>query len=380
LSRYVALDLHKNYIYGGEWTAGETGKRHFRVPNTPEGWSQLLTRLDATCRVAVEVTGNAFELCDLLSPHVAEVLPANPLALKRLGSGRHTDKVDVDRLAQMIALGTVPTVWVPPEPVRGTRRLLRHRERLSSQRRGFVNQAKAVLRRHGVPLPKEADIRRAVERSIVESLPAEERVILLSALRQVSQVEHDLADIEAEVARQVAHVPEVRCLLTISGIGIVTAATIWAGIGDPHRFHRPRELSRYAGLDATVMQSGEQNSRGHISKQGNRLLRAALIQAANVVALHDTGYLGQFYRRKVAKLGHNRAVVATARKLLIVAWQLMLTGRAYRGVRPQVMKHKLIELRRLVERPAPWQALLDEYFPATPCRPTCRRRARAPAA
>jgi transposase len=151
---------------------------------------------------------------------VAEVLPANPLALKRLGSGRHTDRVDVDRLAKMVALGTVPTVWVPPQPMRGVRRLLHHRERVSIQRRRLINQAKAVLRRHGIALPKEANIRKVVARTEVESLPAEERVILLSALRQLGPVEAELEHLDAEVARQVAYVGNVRLLLTITGLGV----------------------------------------------------------------------------------------------------------------------------------------------------------------
>lgn len=62
MARYIALDVHKGYIYAGEWLPEEKTKRHFRVANTPDGWSQLLQRLDATCHVAVEVTGNALEL------------------------------------------------------------------------------------------------------------------------------------------------------------------------------------------------------------------------------------------------------------------------------------------------------------------------------
>src|SRR5690606_42097772 len=103
---------------------------HDTLPISPEGWARFLQTLSPDCRVALEVTGNAFEVHDWLSPHVEQVLLANPVELRRLGSGRHTDRVDAARLAKMLAMGTLPTVWVPPQPVRELRRLLRHRERL----------------------------------------------------------------------------------------------------------------------------------------------------------------------------------------------------------------------------------------------------------
>ncbi len=125
--RYIGLDLHKHYVHGCEWTPAapeRTHERHFRFPNTPEGWITLCAQMDRTCWIALEVTGSAFEAHDRLSPHAERVLLANAHALKRLGSGRHTDRVDAARLAQMLALGTLPTVWVPPPALRDVRRLL----------------------------------------------------------------------------------------------------------------------------------------------------------------------------------------------------------------------------------------------------------------
>jgi hypothetical protein len=111
------------------------------------GWSQFIAHLDADVQIALEVTGSAFEVYDILAPHAAQVLVSNPVAMRRLGSGRHTDREDAVRLAQMLALGTLPAVWVPPHPVRGVRRLLAVRERLGSYRRALTNQARAVLSR-----------------------------------------------------------------------------------------------------------------------------------------------------------------------------------------------------------------------------------------
>ena len=181
--RYIGLDLHARYIHGCEWkpeVADGGKKQHFRSPDTPDGWAQLLPQLDRTCWVALEVTGSAFETHDVLSPHVDRVLLANPVDLKRLGCGRHTDWVDAARLAKMLAVGTLPTVWVPPQPMREVRRLLYYRARLASNRRRAINQAKVVLRRAGHLLSRDTDVRGWLTPERLATLPASDRVILLS--------------------------------------------------------------------------------------------------------------------------------------------------------------------------------------------------------
>ncbi len=107
-------------------------ERHSRLPNIREGWARLETQLDPDCWAALEITGSAFELHDCISRWGGKTLLAHPVELKRLGSGRHTDCVDAARLAKMLALGTIPTVWVPPQPLREIRNLLYYHERLVS--------------------------------------------------------------------------------------------------------------------------------------------------------------------------------------------------------------------------------------------------------
>lgn len=236
---------------------------------------------------------------DRLLPHVGKVLLANPVELKRLGSGRHTDRVDAERLAKMLALGTLPTVWVPPPAVRAVRRLWQYRDRLARQRRRCLTQAKAVLQRHRLHGPRHADPLRWLEREEIDQLPAADRVILLSALRQLRSVEAELEAIPAEIARQVAEEPGVRVLRSITGVGLVAAAAAMrAYLGDPRRFPTAKQVTRYAGLDASVHQSGEQEWRGRISRNGSKLLRRVVVEAAHSVARHDLGPSGLFYRRK----------------------------------------------------------------------------------
>ncbi len=354
MPRYIGLDLHKMYVHGCEWSpiAPDKAKaKHFRFPNTHAGWTELLNQLDRSCWVALEVTGSAFEAYDRLSPHVDRVLLANPRELKRLGARRHTDRVDAERLAKVLALDSLPTVWVPPLPMREVRRLLRYRYRLVQTRRRCISQAKRLLQRHGILLGRHASVHWAALRQDLSVLPSGDHAILASLLRQMNGVETELRAMETEIAERVHAVPDVRQLLTMTNVGLVGAATIWASLGDPHRFTSPKQVGRYAGLDPSFVQSGEALRRGRISKNGNTLLRTVLVEVALGVARRDDGALGHFYRRKNAQIGHKKAAIALARKLLIVAWRILLTKEAYRALKPKAVARKHREIHRLLQSP-----------------------------
>ena len=351
MPRYIGLDLHKASVVGCEWQPdAEAGHQETpcRCPTTPEGWSPLLTHLGGDAIVALEVTGNAFEVYDTLLPHAREVVVANPLEMRRLGSGKHTDKGDAARLAQMLAMGVLPTVWVPPPSVRAVRRLLAGRERLLSMRTAAINQLKAIGRRHGLAWEwRDHDPRLA---TLTQELEADEWVLFEAARRQVAALDVSLRDVEGEILGRLKDDPPCRPLRTIPGVGPITAATIWAAIGDPRRFRTAKQVARYAGLDPTVMQSGERDQRGRISKNGSRPRRTVLVEAAHVVSRHDEGSLGTWYARVAPAKGRNKSTVALARKLLVLAWKLMLKGQDYRDMKPERVRRKLAQLDKQVEQ------------------------------
>jgi transposase len=347
VGRVFGLDVHNRYVHGYEWHEGQG--RHFRFANTPEDWNSFLSTVTSEDEVALEATGSAFALYYRIAPHVRRVVVANPLEMRRLGSGRHTDRVDAERLVFMVLLGTLKEVWVPPTPIAELRRLLQYRERIQNGITRLSNQIWATLRGLGVATAG-GDPLKLLAQDDIEVLPTAERVIVLSALRRLETERRELAILDAEIARQTRDVPEVRLLLSIPGVGRIVAAQIYAALGDARRFRTPRQVARYAGLDPTVVQSGDRSYRGHISKNGSRLLRRAMVEAAHIIALHDRGSLREFYRRKVDELGYTKTIVALARKLLIVAWRVLVTGEPYRAVRPSLWETKQRQLTRLAGR------------------------------
>lgn len=146
-----------------------------------------------------------------------------------------------------------------------------------------------------------------------------------------------------------------KCFSAFPGVGILTAAAIWAWIAEPGRFRTSKQVAIYAGLDPSVHQSGETYYQGKISKNGNRLLRPLLIDAAQVVGRYDRGKPGQFYRRKSLHIGAKKAIVALARKLVVVAWEMLLRGELYRDEAVAMTQRKQIALQRLSQAGPSWK-------------------------
>lgn len=362
MPRFMGLDLHKAYVHGYVFQAGQKGT-HFRFPNTTEAWARFLaTQLTRDTWVAIEATGNAFTVYDRLIDRAGQVVVAHPAALKRLGSGRHTDRVDAERLAQMLALGTIPAVWVPPAEIRAIRALIRQAEACQHAATAWTNRARSVLIRQGYAVPRTVAVPDWLTDHAAE-LDATTQILLTSALTMAAEARAEAERLQGEVLRRLQDRPEMAWLWSLAGLGAWTAAVVWAWIGDPQRFRSARHVTRYAGLDPSVHQSGEADWRGHISHQGPAELRHALVEAAWFALRSPASPVRAFYDRVVGRLGKRRAIVAVARKLLIAAWRIWREQRLAQEVDPRRYQKKLSAIRvtirsrppyPLAERLAPW--------------------------
>jgi transposase len=172
-------------------------------------------------------------------------------------------------------------------------------------------------------------------------LPPDERETVDGALRQVDFLDGEVGLIERELAGQALESEEIRRLMTVPGVSLISAATFVAVVGDVGRFSSPKKLVSYVGLDPKVRQSGEAPARhGHISKQGPGEARHMLCEAAWVV-VRTPGPLRGFYERVRARRGTQIALVATARKLCVLFWHLLTREQNYAFERPSLTRRKL---------------------------------------
>jgi len=319
--RAIGLDVHLEFC---EVAIAEGGKVRSagRIETKPQQIELFAQSLGRDDRVALEVTGNAWEIKRILDPHVAAVIVVSPTDTGIREARAKTDRLDARTLARLLASGELEAVWMPDRETQVMRRRLQRRSQLIWGRSKAKNQIHAVLMRQLVGRAPFSDLFGKKGRSWLAELelPVEERESVDSALRQVEFLDSEIEAVERLIATEALESPEVRRLMTVPGVNVICAATFLAAIGDIRRFESPRKLVGYLGLDPRVRQSGPgPATHGHISKQGS--VRA--------------------------RRGHSVAIVAAARKLACLFWCLLTREQDYAYAQPSLTRKKLrrLELR-----------------------------------
>ena len=353
VGRAIGLDVHRDFCVVAICEDGKV-RSAGRVPSTPEGLGLLAESLLATDRVALEVTGSCWEVARMLEPHVQRVIVVSPDDTGISSARAKTDKLDSRTLASLLWKGELDAVWMPDERCRILRRRLARREQLMRTRTRAKNEIQAVLQRRLQERPPFADLFGVKGRQWLAGLelPVEERESVDAGLRQIAFTDTEIAAVDRSIAQQALAWPEIRRLMTVSGVNLICAASFLAAIGEPSRFLTSRKLVAYLGLDPKVRQSGEAPARsGRISKRGSASARWALVEAAWSV-VKQPGPLRAFYERLRARRGHGKAIVATARKLTVLFWCMLTRGEDYAHQRPALTKKKQRQLELTAGAPA----------------------------
>jgi transposase len=317
-----------------------------RVPSTPGGIKAFAESLLPSDRVALEVTGSAWELARILEPHVDRVVVVSPDDTGIVQARAKTDRLDARTLARLLWTGELESVWVPDQGCRVLRRRLARREQLVHARTRAKNEIHAVLQRRLQGKPPCSDLFGVKGRQWLAGLelPEEERESVSAAIRHIEFLDWEIREVERLIANQALCWPEIQRLMTVPGVNLICAATFIAAVGEIGRFTTSRKLVAYLGLDPKVRQSGEAPARsGRISKRGSAIARWALVEAAWQVA-RQPGPLHAFYERTRARRGHGKAAVATARKLAVLFWCMLTRGEDYAHQQPSLTKRKLRQL------------------------------------
>jgi transposase len=265
-----------------------------------------------------------------------------------------TDRRDARTLARLLAAGLLHGCWLPDEPTRALRRRLARRAQLVRQRTRAKNEIHAVLIRNLKGRPPMSDVfGRGGRVWLAElELPADERETVDGCLRQIDYLDSEIALIERGIAEHALGSQAIKRLMTVPGVSLMTATTFIAAVGDIRRFPDPRKLVSYLGLDPKVRQSGTGAAHhGRISKQGAAQARQMLTEAA-IVAVSTPGPMRAFYERVRVRRGSQIAIVAVARKLVVLFWHLLTREQDYAFQRPSLTRKKLrgLELRAGAER------------------------------
>ena len=344
--RHVGLDVHKRVVEACIVdAAGEVVRRDRFALNrrTLELFARTVLRHGD--HVALEATTNCWAVADALRPHVARVLVSNPMATKAIAQAKvKTDKVDAHVLAQLLRCDFLPEVWQPDESTRRLRELTGRRSALIGQRTAMRNRIHSVLAMRLIEAPARPFNADGLEWLAAVKLDDQARLLIDSDRRQLDFLQKEIDAIEQQLAERGHQSDPTKLLMTLPGVDVTTAESMLAAWGDVRRFPDGDHAASYLGLVPSTKQSANHCYHGPITKRGNSQARWMLIEAAQHLDRHP-GPLGHFFRRLMKKKNRNVAVVAAARKLAAIGWQMLVTGEPYRYAVPKSTEAKLARLR-----------------------------------
>jgi len=315
----IGCDYHPSFqqIACVDSQSGEFSERRLVHRAEAEQFYGELKQQSVGVRVGMEASGHAGWFERLLRELQFELWIGNAAEIrtKRVRKQK-TDRQDAELLLRLMIEDRFPRIWVPDDENRDLRQLLWHRHRLVQMRTRVMNQLHVVALNEGFRRKKA--LWRAAGRQQLESiaLPPWARRRRQDLLDLLDQLTPKIQELTRALEEEVEKRPVTRRLMTHPGVGPLTALAFELVIGTPQRFHCGKQVASYVGLVPTEASSGERRRLGHISKQGNVLLRFLLVEAAQVTVRTQPEWRSKFFHLAMRR-GRKIAKVAMARKLAV---------------------------------------------------------------
>jgi transposase len=268
--RFFGLDVHRDFCVVAVAEDGEL-RSLGRVLTTPEELRRFAATLQESDQVAMEATGVSAMIARIIESHVARVVVCKAQELP--AARAKTDRLDAQTLARLLAQGYLREVWVPDEFTRVLRRRCTRRANLVRARTRQKNEVHGVLMRTLQGRPPFSDVFGKSGRAWLakREMPIDERETLEACLRQIDFINQEIALLDQQIACQALQSLQIQRLMSIPGVDVHTASTVFAAIGGVSRFATPRHLVGYIGLDPRVRQSGtEPHTTGGFQSTGPR--------------------------------------------------------------------------------------------------------------
>ena len=324
----IGCDYHPSFqqIACCDTASGECGERRLEHDGEAEAFYRRLQ--GQAVRVGLEATGGTRWFERLLAECGIELWVGHPGKIRAAAPRKQkTDRRDAELLLDLLLQERFPRLAVPSPEQRNLRQLVGHRHRLVQMETRVKNQLQALAMNEGLRLRRGLWTRKGQAQLQALALPhwAEQKRCDLLELLAHLQRRGALLDQAVETAAEASAV--VRCLRQQRGVGPVVGLAYELTILDPARFQTSRQVASYLGLIPSEHSSGGKQRLGHISKQGNALLRGLLVEAAHVAVRWEPEWRRQYVRLAMKK-NRSIAAVAMARKLAVRLWWLWKSGLA----------------------------------------------------
>lgn len=325
----IGCDYHPSWqqVCWMETETGECGER--KLVHAAGEAEQFYGGLAAPALVGMEATGNSHWLVDVLAELGHELWVGDAAQIRSSYVRKQkTDKRDAAHILKLLVEGRFPRIWMPSSQVRDLRQLLIHRYKLVMMRARVKNELQHLALNQG--MQKKARLWSAAGQKLLRELPLRPWAALRrhDLLRLMATFDQQIAPLDEAVKAEAQRDEAALLLMTQPGVGAITALAFVLTMGDVKRFRRGKQVASYLGLVPREHSSGGRQKLGAISKQGNRMLRMLLVEAAQTVVRCDPGFRKQYLHRCHAK-PKAVAKVAAARKLALRLYWMLRTNTQY---------------------------------------------------
>jgi transposase len=335
VKQFIGIDLHRKFLQVA--VLDEQGEEQFNGRFSMEDEDELgdlFRAFEPGTPAVVEATMGWMWLTDLLEGMGFDVRLAHMKGVKVIAqSRRKTDKIDARVLAQLLRTGFLPEAYLAPADVREQRMILRHRQALVAWRTSAKNRVHALLTRFNIHL-SGSDIFGAQGTAALKALDLATwpRRILDDLLSAIEFFNDRIRALEKRLYEELKDDPRVAILMSLPGVGKLTAHFLLSEIGGIERFPGPSKLVSYCGLCPSVRRSAGTVHYGGIRGGGRRLLQWSLVEAAHTAARKDS-YFARIFHRLTSKRGNQKAYVTVARKMAQIIWHMLREERPYTSKR-----------------------------------------------
>ncbi len=336
---YIGVDLHKTqftiFVLNKDGDSFEVGTKFPMNKDGYDEFSRKIKKLELEQKtektiLAIESTSNARFFRDKLVEQGFEVTVVNTLRFKVVNlSTKKTDKNDAKTLAEFLARDILPKSHLCTPESESLRRVLKSRSLMVQDAVALKNQAHAIMLAYGYVTQPAQFQSRCSRTKLLSRLPSKLHDVIEIIFETLDAVEKQTNILERRLRKITADNENINLLMTIPGIGIVNACTIYGYIDNIDRFETYKNFSAYCGLVPWVQTSNETVYYGKITKRGPQELRTALVQCvvAMVRMTNKTAELGiikQYHKLKEEK-SSGKAIIATARKLSRIIYIMLKT-------------------------------------------------------
>lgn len=314
--RHIGVDLHTNSFTVCYLEKGN--KERIQTFNLQKDLERFIEGLQETDEIALEATGNSCFFYEKVSPYVKKVVMIAPGQFDVIRkSVQKTDKHDARAIALFLSKDMLPVARFKSKAHEQLASLIQTREQLVKTRVALINKMHSLFNRNGLKIKKEAlTTAKGFERSVaLHQWDVIEKIEIEVIRVQLLGIEEGLKKLNKAITDQAEQLPGFKNLISIKGIGALSAAIFLVTIGDIKDFDKPEKLASYFGIVPKVSQSNEHCNTGRITKRGSKTGRTALVQCT-WVAIRFSPYLSKFYEHLKKKKGAGKAIIATAHKFL----------------------------------------------------------------